>query len=378
MGNKGHILVCANTSWNIFNFRRNLVSALINSGYRVTVLAPSDATTRKLLEIGCETRPLSMNAKGLSLVEEVKLLLSMRRHLNILRPDAVLSFTIKNNIYGALAARSLGVPFIPTVTGLGTAFLSSSILQEIAQTLYRIAFSGCPVVVFQNASDRDLFLEHGLVRSQQVAMSPGSGVDLEYFAPLPAGPPRKGAVFLYIGRMLADKGVRELVEAARRIRTCYPECEFRFLGPMGKDNRSAIPDAEVRGWIDEGTITYLGSADDVRPHIADADCVVLPSYREGSPRALIEAAAMARPVITTDVPGCRDVVDPERSALICRVRDVGDLADTIRQFLSFTVDEKQSMGAAGRVKMEREYDQRIVTQRYLGILKDVMQGVTRN
>ncbi|MFN3144904.1 MAG: glycosyltransferase family 4 protein [Paracoccaceae bacterium] len=369
---RGHIVMTVNTSWNVYNFRRGLVSALIAKGYHVTVLAPDDHTTEKLSLLGCDTRHLEMNAKGLSVVGEAALLRSMRRHLKDLRPDAVLGFTIKNNLYGALAARTLDIPFIPTVTGLGTAFLSGSTLQGIAQTLYRLAFRRCPAVIFQNAADRDLFLERGLVRPHQVAMSPGSGVDLDHFAPRPAPEVRERTVFLFIGRMLADKGVRELIEAARHIRARHPDCEFRFLGPMGKDNRSAIPDAEVRGWIDEGTITYLGPADDVRPHIADADCVVLPSYREGSPRTLIEAAAMARPVITTDVPGCRDVVDPGKSALLCPVRDWVALAAAIEFFFSLPLDRQRAMGIAGRSLMQQSFDQRFVIKRYCDALDDAM------
>lgn len=367
-----HIVMTVNTSWNIYNFRRGLVSALIAQGYRVTVLAPDDHTTEKLALLGCDTRHLEMNAKGLSVIGEAALLLSMRRHLRALRPDAVLGFTIKNNLYGALAARTLGIPFIPTVTGLGTAFLSGSTLQGIAQTLYRLALRRCPVVVFQNAADRDLFLERGLVRPHQVAMSPGSGVDLDHFSPRPEPEARDRTVFLFIGRMLADKGVRELVEAARYIRARHPDCEFRVLGPMGKDNRSAIPDAEVRGWVDEGTITYLGPTDDVRPHIADADCVVLPSYREGSPRTLIEAAAMARPVITTDVPGCRDVVDPGKSALLCPVRDWVALAAAIEFFFSLPLDRQRAMGIAGRSLIQQSFDQSIVIKRYCDALDDAM------
>lgn len=368
------VVVTVNTSWNVYNFRRGLVSALIAQGYHVTVLAPDDHTTEKLSLLGCDTRHLEMNAKGLSVVGEAALLWSMRRHLKALRPDAVLGFTIKNNLYGALAARTLGIPFIPTVTGLGTAFLSGSTLQGIAQTLYRLAFRRCPVVIFQNVADRDLFLECGLVRPHQVAMSPGSGVDLDHFAPRPAPEARDRTVFLFIGRMLADKGVRELVEAARHVRARHPDCEFRFLGPMGKNNRSAIPDAEVRGWIDEGTITYLGPTDDVRPHIADADCVVLPSYREGSPRTLMEAAAMARPVITTDVPGCRDVVDPGRSALLCRVRDAVDLRQALELFLSLPFTQRQAMGVHGRKKMVRDYDLNIIISLYAEIIKKNSAG----
>ena len=276
----------------------------------------------------------------------------------------MLSFTIKNNLYGATAARSLGIPFLPNVTGLGTAFLSVGLLRRAAETLYRLAFARLPVIFFQNEDDRDLFVSQRLVRSDQAMLLPGSGIDLDRFAA--AAYPREDddIRFLMISRLLRDKGVVEYVEAARAVRGAFPNARFQLLGAAGYDNRTAIDAATAARWHEEGAIEYLGTSDDVRPLIAAAHCVVLPSYREGAPRTLIEAAAMARPLIATDVPGCRAVIDNGISGYLCKVRDSGDLAAAMRRFLAHPHGERAAMGMAGRGKMERDYAVGIVIDRY--------------
>jgi glycosyltransferase involved in cell wall biosynthesis len=277
----------------------------------------------------------------------------------------VLSYTIKNNIFGARAARALGLPFLPNVTGLGTAFLSGKLLQTVTEQLYRRSFSTLPTVFFQNEDDRDLFLDRAMVSPDQARLLPGSGIDLVRFAPA-AMPPAEGApVFLMIARLLRDKGVLEFVDAARQIKARHPQVRFQLLGAAGSENRSAIDRATLDAWVVEGVVEYLGTTSDVRPAIEAASCVVLPSYREGAPRTLIEAAAMARPVITTDVPGCRAVVDRDISGFLCEVRSAESLAAAIERFLALPSEAQQAMGQAGRTKMEREYDQAIVVDAYL-------------
>ena len=280
------------------------------------------------------------------------------------RPDVILSYTIKNNVFGAHAARVANVPFLPNVTGLGTAFLSGKLLQTVTEQLYRSAFGSLPVVFFQNEDDRDLFLDRKLVCADQARLLPGSGIDLARFAPaempLAAEPP----VFLMIARLLRDKGVMEFVDAARMIKARHPEARFQLLGAAGSENRSAIDAPTVQSWVDEGVVEHLGTLDDVRPAIAAASCVVLPSFREGAPRTLIEAAAMARPLIATDVPGCRAVVDHEVSGFLCKARNAASLAAAIDRFLVLSADAQKAMGTAGRAKMARDYDQSIVVDAY--------------
>lgn len=359
-----HILMTANAAWNICNFRRPLVEALSADGHRITVLAPPDDSVADLERIGCRFIPLEMSVKGLNPIEELKLQRRLKRIFREEQPDAILSFTIKNNIFGAWAARSAGVPFVPNVTGLGTAFLSGELLQTIAEQLYRRAFGKLPVVFFQNEDDRDLFLDRKLVRADQARLLPGSGIDLVRFtaAEMPSAdaPP----VFLMIARLLRDKGVIEFVEAARLIKARQPSARFQLLGAAGSENRTAIDIATVEGWVADGVVEYLGTTSDVRPVIAAATCVVLPSYREGAPRTLIEAAAMGRPLIATDVPGCRAVVDHDVSGFLCEVRNVDSLATAMESFLALSPDARTTMGKAGRAKMEREYDQALVVAAY--------------
>lgn len=359
-----HILMTVNAAWNIWNFRRPLVEALSADGHKITVLAPPDGSVADLEQIGCRFIPLEMSVKGLNPSQDLGLQRRLKRIFQDERPDAILSFTIKNNIFGAWAARLAGIPFVPNVTGLGTAFLSGGLLQIIAEQLYRRAFNKLPIVFFQNQDDRDLFLDRKLVRADQARLLPGSGIDLFHFAPVGMLPADAPPVFLMIARLLRDKGVLEFVEAARQVKASHPEVRFQLLGATGSENRTAIDTATVEGWVAEGVVEYLGTAGDVRPAIAAAACVVLPSYREGAPRTLIEAASMARPIITTDVPGCRAVVDPDVSGFLCDVRSADSLAMAMRRFLALSPEDRAEMGQAGRAKMEREFDQALVVAAY--------------
>lgn len=365
------ILMTVNAAWNIWNFRRPLVEALMGDGHQITVLAPRDDAVPDLERLGCRVRPLEMSVKGLNPLEDLKLQRRFSRIFREERPDAVLSYTIKNNIFGARAAKSGDVPFVPNVTGLGTAFLSGKLLQTVTEQLYRRSFAALPVVFFQNEDDRDLFLDRRLVRADQARLLPGSGIDLQRFTPAPMPAPEDPPVFLMIARLLRDKGVLEFVEAARVLKASHPRARFQLLGAVGSENRSAINSPTVDAWVAEGVVEYLGTTADVRPAITAASCVVLPSYREGAPRTLIEAAAMARPLIATDVPGCRAVVDRDVSGFLCDVRSAESLAAAMQRFLGLSCEVQQAMGAAGRTKMVREFDQALVVDAYRAALDAV-------
>ncbi|WP_303730103.1 glycosyltransferase family 4 protein [Paracoccus solventivorans] len=364
-----HIMLTANAAWNIFNFRKPLVQGLLADGHQLTVLAPPDHSVNALERFGCRFLPLSMDAKGLNPFRNLALARQMRAVFRQERPDVILGFTIKNNIFGSWAAGD--IPFIPNVTGLGTAFLSGGILRFVAENLYRRAFAKHEVVFFQNEEDRGLFLSHHLLRSDQARLLPGSGIDLKYFAPMPPAENGDAPVFLMIARLLRDKGVLEFVDAARAVHTRFPRARFQLLGELGASNRSAIHTTTLAEWQQEGVIEYLGVAPDVRPVIAAADCVVLPSYREGAPRTLIEAGAMARPVIATDVPGCRSVVAAEITGLLCPPRDAQGLEAALLRFLAMPPERRVAMGRAGRARMEDLYDQSIVVEAYRAAIAKV-------
>lgn len=310
--------------------------------------------------------PIEMDRQGISPARDLLLLWRYWRTLRRLRPDIFLGFTAKPNVYGSLAAQALGISVINNVAGLGTAFIRKGPLTRIVSALYRLAFRRSATVFFQNPEDRDLFVGEGMVRPEQARLLPGSGVDLERFQPgEPPSGPAGGFTFLLIGRLLWDKGVAEFVEAARRVRREAPDARFQLLGFLDVLNRTAVSRADVESWVREGVVDYLGETDDVRPFIAAADCVVLPSYREGLPRTLLEAAAMARPLIATDVPGCRQVVEDGVNGFLCAARDAASLAAAMTRMLSLGGEERARLGAAGRAKVQREYDEKLAVGIYV-------------
>lgn len=357
------IVICINAAWNIYNFRASLIRALQQDGFEVIAVAPSDAFVERLRSLQCAYYPMKMDNKGTSPLADAILFIRMLVILARLRPSAYLGWTIKPNIYGTLAARILRIPALNNVSGLGTTFIKQGWITRVVTQLYRAAFAGSAQIFFQNEDDRTAFISRGIVRAARTTVIPGSGVDIVHFAPHQRTA-RAGCIFLLVARMLRDKGVMEFVEAARLVRKSNPEACFKLVGMLDVVNRTAIARSDIEGWVSEGVVEYVGALDDVRQAIADSDCVVLPSYREGAPRSLIEAAAMGRATIATDVPGCRHVVEDGKTGLLCRVRDVGDLADAMRQMLTKGEEGRDAMGRVGRAMVEARFDDRIVIERY--------------
>ena len=365
------VVISANSIWNIANFRAGLVKALAAEGFDVVASAPAGQDLSA--DIPARFRPMEMDRSGMNPFADLSLMARYLRLFRELHPAAYLSFTIKPNIYGTLAARFAGVPAVPNVSGLGTAFIRGGLLGAFVGSLYRLAFAKCDVVFFQNPDDREVFVGRRIVGSDQARLLPGSGIDLNRFTRAPklsGGRP----TFLLIARLLADKGVREFVEAAQLAKARHPEARFQILGGLDPGNRTAIGKDELDRWVSSGAIEYLGPTDDVRPHIAAASAVVLPSYREGLPRSLLEGGAMARPLIATDVPGCREIVTDGVTGLLCQVRSASSLADTMARFAAMDVDQRQALGDAARARVEAEYDERVVVDAYLEVLKPLVRS----
>ena len=365
------VVLSINASWNIVNFRAGLIRALQREGYDVAAIAPPDRFSERLIALGVDYYPIAMDKKGVSPLRDLLLLLRYWRLLGRIRPDIYLGYTAKPNIYGSLAAQARGIRVINNVSGLGTAFIRQSWLTRTVKALYRIAFRGSRTIFFQNDEDLGQFVRERIVAPSKARLLPGSGIDLERFTP---GPARSGSpfVFLLIGRLLWDKGVGEYVEAARIVRGTLPDARFQLLGPLDVANRTAVGRSDVESWVSEGLIDYLGEADDVRPHIGEADCIVLPSYREGLPRTLLEGAAMAKPLIATDVPGCRALVEHGLNGRLCAVRDAKALATAMLEIAGLPAHERAKLGAAGRSKVEAGFGEEKVASLYLDAIAEAL------
>jgi len=367
-----HILLTGNTAFKLINFRAGLMNELLVDGHTLSALVPSDNYFEALEQAGVQAIDLKMDRRGVSVLNELLLLFRFWRVFRLSKPDLIFGYTIKNNIYGALAARILGIPFIPNVTGLGTAFENAGFLNRIVILLYRVAFKRVPKVFFQNTHDRDLFNSVHIIRKDRATLLPGSGVALDEFPSSPLAGEDNAPTFLLVARMLRDKGIYEFVAAAEIVHSRYPKARFQLLGPLDPESRVAIEERQLKNWVVAGSIEYLGSVKDVRPHVRSADCVVLPSYyKEGTPRALIEGAAMGRPLITTDMPGCRDVVDDGKTGFICEIRNSNDLAEKMIKMIEIGNVGRSHMGENGRMKVEREFDERIVIAAYRQAINDL-------
>lgn len=343
----------------LIQFRGPLLRAMVAAGHEVIALAAdgTPAITEALARLGVRFEPIELARTGLDPIADGRAIVALTRRLRALAPDLVLGYTIKPVIYGSLAARLAGVPRrAAMITGLGSALASARTPKQravaaIARGLYRAGLAQCDVVIFQNTDDRDA-LRRLLPRRARTAIVRGSGVDLAHYAPspLPAGPP----VFLFLGRLLRDKGIAEYVAAAREVRARFPDARFRIAGWFDP-NPESLSQAELGAVVAEGTIEYLGAASDVRPHLRAAHVLVLPSYREGTPRSVLEAMAMHRAVITTTAPGCRDTVVDGESGLLVAPADARQLAAAMLR-LAASPALLARLAAAGHARARSLYD----------------------
>lgn len=357
------IALVINTSWNIYNFRMSLIKALLAEGHEVVAIAPEDAYSERLVAAGCKFVPVRME-QGINPFEDIQLVWRLYRKYKEVKPDVVLHYTIKPNIYGAMAAHWAGIPAINNVSGLGTVFITSDYISKIALRLYKFAFRYPAKVFFQNQDDRSLFLCNNLVRAGITEVLPGSGINLQEFVPAEAFKRHEPFFFLMVARVLFDKGVAEFVQASKQVQENYPGVKCQLLGQVDERSRSGVKQRQLQEWLATGVIEYLGATDDVAAVVRNADCVVLPSYREGTPRTLLEAAAMAKPLIATNVPGCREVVQEGINGYLCQVKDSDDLADKMIRMLQLPDEELERMGKASRQLAVSRFDDRIVIRKY--------------
>ena len=364
---RGLVVLVSNTSWYLYNFRRGTLCALRAAGFSVVALSPTDPSSQRLEDgLGVRHQPLNLDGKGTSVLGEGRSFVGLALTLRRMKPAFVFNFTVKANIYSGLACRALGIAYANNVSGLGTAFLHDSWLFRQVRALYGFANRGARRVFFQNQEDHRLFHAHGLLKATPTTVLPGSGMDLTRFAfsPLPDGP----LTFVMVARLLGDKGVREYASAAAQVRKAHPDVRCLLVGPLGISNRTAITADEVTAWVNAGQLEYAGETDDIQPFIRQAHVLVLPSYREGMPRTVLEAAAMGRPAIVSDVPGCRHAIRADETGWLCEVRNADSLA---QHMLSAVIRPREQLAAAGvkaRAFMEAEFDEAIVVRAYVSCL----------
>ncbi|MDJ1504145.1 glycosyltransferase family 4 protein [Xanthocytophaga agilis] len=370
------IAIVINTAWNIYNFRMGLIRSFLDKNYEVHTIAPPDGYEKHLIQEGCKHHLVTLENKGTNPRKDISYIYQLYKLYKKIRPDVILHFTIKPNLYGTVAAKLLGIPVINNVSGLGTVFLRENRSSKIARELYKYVFKFPDKVFFQNSDDLQYFIEKGLVNQRITDLLPGSGVNIQKFQPEVFKRNSK-FTFLLAARLIQDKGIHEYAEAARIVLQTYPDIRFLLVG-FKDESPFGVKELTLQNWIDQGVLEYLGPTDDIQSVFRHADCVVLPSYREGTPRSLLEAAAMAKPIIATNVPGCIEVVDDQINGFLCEAKNGKDLAEKMIKMLSLSDHDLQQMGQASRIKIEEKFDEDFVIQKYHRSIENILSFSSSN
>lgn len=364
------IAIVLNTSWNIYNFRLNLIKSLLEEGHEVIAVAPRDEYTPKLLEVGCLYEEVKMDSRGANPLKDLGLTYELYKIYKRCKPDVILQYTIKPNIYGTFAATLLKIPVINNVCGLGTAFLNKNLVSYFAIAMYKLAFRFPKLVFFQNEDDKEFFIKLKIIKNTATDILPGSGIDLKKFVPL-KNESTEPFTFLLISRLIHDKGILEYIDAIKMLKSKGVEAKFQILGQLDTKHSRGIAKELVDQWVEQGVVDYLGAVEDVRPYINKSSCVVLPSYREGTPRSLLEAASSGKPIVTTDVPGCNSVVEANVNGFLCESKNSNDLADKMADMLSLDKKSIGKMSRASRKIAEDKFCESIVIDKYLSSISKV-------
>lgn len=352
--------------------RNKLTLELMRQGFNVVVLTTGTNEDMAIARKNGIT-VIDVKSSNINPFHVFRYISNIKKAIKKINADVCLTFTMRPAIWGNFVTSQLGIPTITNITGIGPLFSSHSPAYLLARFLYKFVLRKTAHLFFQNRDDMNLFVIHRFVSSEKAALIPGSGVDHEYFKPQP-NPDNNKFTFLFIGRLLKDKGVIEYVEAARIVLKDNPDVTFKIVGPTWNQNlrKNTITDKDIQGWVEEKIIDYCGASEDVRAHIAASDCVVLPSYREGISNVLLEASSMEKPCITCDTTGCREIIENGTTGLLCNVADAADLAVKMKEMMSFTQDKRKEMGVNGRKKVVREFDKQFVIDAYLNAIWRVM------
>lgn len=360
------IIIISNGSGGLYGFRRELLGALAANN-SLTLLTRDSGYIDELQDLGCNVCETPFDRRGINPIKDLKLFLCYLKQLKAERPDLVITYTIKPNVYGGMACRMAGIPYAANITGLGTAFQKTGALRTLVTSLYRTGLKKANTVFFENCENRQTLLDEKIVRQEQCCLLNGAGVNLEHYA-FAAYPPEEDETrFLFVGRVMKEKGVDELFAAMEQLRAEGVNCSLDVLGGYEEDYKEKIEQYEAAGWL-----RYHGYQQDVRPFIADCHCFVLPSWHEGMANTNLECAATGRPVITSQIHGCMEAVDPGVSGLLCRPKDAAHLARVMGIFANLPYAQKAAMGREGRRRMEEIFDKKKVVEATVKRLREII------
>lgn len=365
---KPPVLILVNHDVVIYNFRLELVERLLADGYEVHISAPRGEHTKDLAALGAHLHKIAVDRHGMNPRDELRILREYQHLIAKIKPVVILSYTVKPNVYGGIAARAAHIPLIANITGLGTTVNGGGVKEIFVLCLYKLGLRAARKVFFQNEENRNFMLKRKVI-SGSCTVLPGSGVNLERHCFEPYPDETDELIFTTVGRIMKDKGTDELLEAAKIIKYHYPKVKFRLIGFFDDDYEAA-----VRASAREGIIEYIEQQRDIHPWMKESYAIIHPSYHEGMSNVLLEAAAAGRPVIASDIPGCREAFDEGVSGIGFRVRSCKDLVRAIERFIHLPYEQKAAMGMAGRKKMEKEFDRRIVVETYMREIKRIGAG----
>ena len=357
------VLVLANFDVGLYKFRKELLQELMNQSAEVYISLPYGTLVEPLKEMGCKFVDTNVDRRGMNPLKDYKLIVEYLKMIRKIRPDMVITYTIKPNLYGGMVCRMLRVPYAMNITGLGTAFQSENMVRKIACFLYKIVGKKAKVVFFENEGNRQVFLKEKLVREKQTCRLNGAGVNIDEYAYVKYPDEEEAIRFLFIGRVMQEKGVDELFMAARKIKEEYPDITVDIIGPF-EDNY----EEKIHQLTEENVIEYHGYQEDVKRFIERSHCFVLPSWHEGMANTNLECASMGRPVITSKIHGCMEAVIENESGLLCEKQNAEDLYRQMQKFIELPYEDKKAMGQAGRKHMEKVFDKKKVVEKTISKL----------
>lgn len=360
------LLILTNSIIGLYSFRIEVVKALVDKGYKIVISCPDERGDRHLAfeEMGCRIVQIKFSRRGKNPFSDLKLMISYFKLIKETRPFVVLTYTIKPNVYGGMVCRLLGIPLIANVTGLGDAIENGGCMKRLALMLYKLGISKADALFFQNKSNFDFFVKNGFDTNKSILL-PGSGVNLQWHQCQPY--PKDGIIkFLYIGRLQKDKGAEEFFRMAEEVKRQYPNTEFGIVGWKEGNYEKTFDEL-----VAKNIIVYHGHTTDIRPYYGEVHCTIMPSYHEGMSNVNLESAANGRPVITTNVSGCKETVDDNITGFLCSPKSAEDLIDKVTRFILLPYDTKRQMGLEARKKVEHEFDRNIVIKAYLEAISKI-------